>query len=100
MSTTGWWPRVADSAQPPTAPLDPSVPVRIVFLGGLGEIGRNCMVVEQGAPDDPDRTMLLIDCGLMFPDANMHGIDLILPDFTYLQEHAARLQGIVLTHGH
>ena len=79
---------------------DPSVPVRIVFLGGLGEIGRNCMAIEQGAADDPDRTVILIDCGLMFPDANMHGIDLILPDFTYLRENAGRIQALVLTHGH
>ncbi len=64
------------------------MPVRIVFLGGLGEIGRNCMAIEQGAADDPDRTIMLIDCGLMFPDANMHGVDLILPDFTYLRENA------------
>lgn len=83
-----------------SAPLDADTPVRIVFLGGLGEIGRNCMAIEQGAADDPDRTIMLIDCGLMFPDANMHGIDLILPDFTYLRENAERLQGIVLTHGH
>jgi len=79
---------------------DPSVPVRVVFLGGLGEIGRNCMAIEQGAVDDPDRTVVLIDCGLMFPDANMHGIDLILPDFTYLRENATRIQALVLTHGH
>jgi ribonuclease J len=79
---------------------DPSIPVRVVFLGGLGEIGRNCMAIEQGAVDDPDRTVMLIDCGLMFPDANMHGIDLILPDFTYLRENAARIQALVLTHGH
>ena len=85
---------------PATAQLDPSVPVRVVFLGGLGEIGRNCMAIEQGAADDPDRTIVLIDCGLMFPEANMHGIDLILPDFTYLRENAQRLHGIVLTHGH
>ncbi len=76
------------------------VPVRVVFLGGLGEIGRNCMAIEQGAADDPKRTIILIDCGLMFPDANMHGIDLILPDFTYLRENATRIQALVLTHGH
>jgi ribonuclease J len=58
------------------------------------------MAIEQGAADDPDRTIMLIDCGLMFPDANMHGIDLILPDFTYLRENATRIQAIVLTHGH
>ena len=50
--------------------------VRVIFLGGLGEIGRNCMVIEQ------DDRLLLIDCGLMFPDVDMHGIDLVLTDFT------------------
>jgi ribonuclease J len=75
-------------------------PVRVVFLGGLGEIGRNCMAIEHGAADAPDRSIILIDCGLMFPDANMHGIDLILPDFTYLRENAERIAGLVLTHGH
>ena len=104
MSTNDWCKHVSErrqkSPQPNTAKLDPTTPVRIVFLGGLGEIGRNCMAIEQGAADDPDRTIMLIDCGLMFPDANMHGIDLILPDFTYLRENAKRLRGIVLTHGH
>ena len=69
-------------------------PVRIYFLGGLGEIGRNCMVLEQ------DDQLLIIDCGLMFPDADMHGIDLVLPDFTFLKENAGRIVGCVATHGH
>ena len=69
-------------------------PVRIYFLGGLGEIGRNCMVLEQ------DDELLIIDCGLMFPDADMHGIDLVLPDFTFLRENADRIVGCVATHGH
>ncbi len=69
-------------------------PVRIYFLGGLGEIGRNCMVLEQ------DNKLMLIDCGLMFPDADMHGIDLVLPDFTFLRENADRIVGCVATHGH
>ena len=73
-------------------------PVRIVFLGGLGEIGRNCMAIEQGSGNK--RAILLIDCGLMFPDADMHGIDLVLPDFTYLREHANDIVGLVATHGH
>lgn len=73
-------------------------PVRLVFLGGLGEIGRNCMAIEQGVGDD--RRIMLIDCGLMFPDADMHGIDLVLPDFTYLRQNASRLVGLVATHGH
>ncbi|MFZ9482969.1 MAG: ribonuclease J [Ilumatobacteraceae bacterium] len=68
--------------------------VRIVFLGGLGEIGRNCMAIEQ------DDKILLIDVGLMFPDADMHGIDLVLPDFTWLRENGDRIVGCVATHGH
>lgn len=71
-----------------------AAPVRIVFLGGLGEIGRNCMAIEQ------EGAILLIDCGLMFPDADMHGIDLVLPDFTWLREQADRIVGVVATHGH
>lgn len=69
-------------------------PIYVNFLGGLGEIGRNCMVVEQ------QDKLLLIDCGLMFPDADMHGIDLVLPDFTYLRANADRIVGCVATHGH
>ena len=69
-------------------------PVKIYFLGGLGEIGRNCMVFEQ------DDRLLLLDCGLMFPDASMHGIDLVLPDFTWLRENAERIVGCVATHAH
>ena len=71
-----------------------AAPVRIIFLGGLGEIGRNCMVVEQN-----DR-LLLIDCGLMFPNADMHGIDLVLPDFTWLRANSHRIEACVATHGH
>jgi ribonuclease J len=73
-------------------------PVRIVFLGGLGEIGRNCMAIEQGV--GKNSRILLIDCGLMFPDADMHGIDLVLPDFTWLRQNADRIEGVVATHGH
>jgi ribonuclease J len=69
-------------------------PVRIVFLGGLGEIGRNCACIEV-----EDR-ILLIDCGIMFPDPDMPGVDLVLPDFTYLRQNAERIEGVVLTHGH
>ncbi|MEQ1698814.1 MAG: ribonuclease J [Ilumatobacteraceae bacterium] len=75
-----------------------ATPIRVVFLGGLGEIGRNCMAIEQGTGDA--RRILLIDCGLMFPDADMHGIDLVLPDFTYLRENAERIVAVVATHGH
>jgi ribonuclease J len=68
--------------------------VRLTFLGGLGEIGRNCAVLEVAG------RLLLIDCGLMFPDADMPGIDLVLPDFTWLRENGPRIEGAVLTHGH
>ena len=69
-------------------------PVRIVFLGGLGEIGRNCACIEV------EGRIMLLDCGLMFPEADMPGIDLVLPDFTYLRENAHRIDGCVATHGH
>ncbi|NNE94886.1 MAG: ribonuclease J [Acidimicrobiales bacterium] len=69
-------------------------PVRVVFLGGLGEIGRNCAAI------DIDGRIMLIDCGLMFPDNDMAGIDLVLPDFTWLRENAHRVDGVVATHGH
>ncbi|MFM7251946.1 MAG: ribonuclease J [Ilumatobacteraceae bacterium] len=73
-------------------------PVRLVFLGGLGEIGRNCMALVHG--EGQAERVLLIDCGLMFPDPDMHGIDLVLPDFTWLREKAERIVGCVATHGH
>ena len=69
-------------------------PVTITFLGGLGEIGRNCACIEV------DGRIMLLDCGLMFPDADMLGIDLVLPDFTYLRENADRIEGCIVTHGH
>ena len=75
-------------------------PVRVVFLGGLGEIGRNCMAIEHGAADDPDRSIILIDCGLMFPDEEMFGIDLVVPDVTYLKERRANVKAILITHAH
>src|SRR6266550_2812158 len=71
-----------------------SQPVRIVFLGGLGEIGRNCFCLEV------DDRIVVVDCGLMFPDADMPGVDLVLPDFTYLRENADRVEAILLTHAH
>jgi ribonuclease J len=69
-------------------------PVRITFLGGLGEIGRNCACIEV------DGRILLLDVGLMFPDLDMLGVDLVLPDFTYLRENADRVEAAIITHGH
>jgi ribonuclease J len=71
-----------------------SARVRIVFLGGLGEIGRNCFCLEV------DGRLVVVDCGLMFPEADMPGVDLVLPDFTFLRDHADQVDGIVVTHGH
>ena len=68
--------------------------VRVAFLGGLGEIGRNCAVIEQ------DGKLIVLDCGVMFPDADMPGVDLVLPDFAYLRDRKDDIEGIVLTHGH
>jgi ribonuclease J len=68
--------------------------VRVSFLGGLGEIGRNCAVIEV------DGRMVVLDCGIMFPDADMPGIDLVLPDLSYLRDNADKVEGVVLTHGH
>ncbi len=69
-------------------------PVRIVFLGGLGEIGRNCFCIES------EGKVLIVDCGIMFPEVDMPGVDLVLPDFTYLRERADDVVGAVLTHAH
>ena len=77
----------------PEPAMDPRA-LRVAFLGGLGEIGRNCAVVEYG------RARLLIDCGLAFPDADQPGVDIILPDFSYLAGEPERVQGVVLTHAH
>ncbi len=69
-------------------------PVSISFLGGLGEIGRNCALIEQGG------RIVVLDCGIMFPDQDMPGIDLVLPDLSYLRERADDVEAVVLTHGH
>ena len=68
--------------------------VRILPLGGLGEIGKNMTVVEYGGE------IVVVDTGLMFPTSEMLGIDLVLPDFSYLRDRADDIEAIVLTHGH
>ena len=78
----------------PEIAYNPGAKVRIIPLGGLHEIGKNMTAIECG--DD----IIVIDCGLAFPDEEMPGVDLVIPDVTYLEANAARVRGIVLTHGH
>jgi ribonuclease J len=68
--------------------------LRVIPLGGAGEVGRNMWVLECG------EEILLLDCGVMFPEAEMLGVDLVLPDITYLQDKKEQIKAILLTHGH
>ncbi len=68
--------------------------VKIAFLGGLNEIGKNITLFECCGD------MFILDCGMAFPDGEMLGVDLVLPDFTYVKENISRIKGIVITHGH
>lgn len=69
-------------------------PLRIVFLGGLNEVGKNLTVYEY------ENDIMLVDCGLAFPDQDMFGVDIVLPDFTYLERNADKIRGLIVTHGH
>jgi len=69
-------------------------PVKIIPLGGLNEIGKNFTVIECS------NDMFVIDCGLAFPDSEMPGVDIVIPDFSYVEKNQEKLRGVVLTHGH
>ena len=69
-------------------------PLRILPLGGLGEIGKNITLYEYG------EDMFLVDCGMSFPDEEMLGIDIVIPDFTYVKNNVDKIKGLVVTHGH
>ena len=75
-----------------TKPVDYSV--KITFLGGLNEIGKNMTLFEC------NNDMFLLDCGMAFPDGEMLGVDMVIPDFTYIERNREKIKGIVLTHGH
>ncbi len=68
--------------------------MRFMALGGLNEIGKNLYVYECS------NDMFIVDCGLAFPDEEMLGVDLVVPDFTYLEKNKEHFRGIVITHGH
>lgn len=69
-------------------------PVRIIALGGLNEIGKNMYLVET------DNDIVIIDCGMTFPDDEMPGVDIVIPDFSYVEKNADKVRGVLLTHGH
>lgn len=78
----------------PSASKTPAVPVKLTFLGGLNEIGKNITMLEYG--DDA----ILIDCGMSFPDEDMPGVDIVLADYTWVVQNKDRIRGVVITHGH
>ena len=78
----------------PKANRRPQRPTKVSFLGGLNEIGKNITLIEC------EGDMIIIDCGMAFPDGDMLGVDLVIPDFTYIEQNFDKVKGIVLTHGH
>ena len=80
--------------RPQTKPAEVKPSIKIAFLGGLNEIGKNITIFECNGD------MFILDCGMAFPDGEMLGVDLVLPDFTYVEENIDRIKGIVITHGH
>ena len=77
-----------------TAPKKPVPSIKVSFLGGLNEIGKNITLFECMGD------MIIIDCGMAFPDGDMLGVDLVIPDFSYIEQNADKIKGLVLTHGH
>jgi len=79
---------------PPKKPKTKRNPLKIIPLGGLYEIGKNMTAYEYG------NDIVIVDCGMAFPDADMLGVDSVIPDFTYLEKNAEKIRGVLITHGH
>lgn len=75
-------------------PAQKAVPMKIYPLGGLGEIGKNLTVYECAGD------MIIVDCGSLFPESDMFGVDLVIPDFAFLEQNRSKIKGVVITHGH
>ena len=75
-------------------PKEAAVPIHIYPLGGLGEVGKNMTVYECNGD------MIIVDCGLVFPDSEMYGVDMVIPDFTFVVQNKDRIKGLLITHGH
>lgn len=75
-------------------PLQPKESVRVAFLGGMNEIGKNMTVYEY------KNDMFIVDCGLAFPGEELPGVDLVIPDFTYIEKNINKIRGLIITHGH
>ena len=78
----------------PQQPKEAAVPIHIYPLGGLGEVGKN-MTVYECCGD-----MIIVDCGLVFPDSDMFGVDMVIPDFTFVVQNKDKIKGLLITHGH
>ena len=78
----------------PQQPKEAAVPIHIYPLGGLGEVGKN-MTVYECCGD-----MIIVDCGLVFPDSEMYGVDMVIPDFTFVVQNKDKIKGLLITHGH
>ena len=75
-------------------PKEAAVPIHIYPLGGLGEVGKNMTVYECNGD------MIIVDCGLVFPDSEMYGVDMVIPDFTFVVQNKDKIKGLLITHGH